>query len=333
MASRRYARQPASVSRAAAAACGHGAGTCEPSARSKRSMSRWAKIMKRPAHPPPPASVEGHTQAEVDHVLLPAGGRRPHATLVHVAYAAVHIVHYRRQRQVAAHPDVITRPGGEPPTRAVEGRGGVHVIVRQADAAREEETAPRGGVEVERRRDVRQGLGGRAVGMRPAVYRPAHEQVAAGGAAELHEPGDAPHTRAVHAVVAGDVRPSISQSEADPEAVVPLRVLRPRPGCGAGKRGEQCDHAGRVHAPSLAGVGSRVRRVPCPKRRARARGRGVLARGQANAWGETAYGSDRNGPRGRMNGPNPPGWRVVRMLHVRGDGTQYAVRTTLPVDV
>src|SRR5947207_11623489 len=94
--------------------------------------------------------------------------------------------------------------------------------------------------------------------MRPAVYRPAHEQVVAGGAAELHEPGDASHTRAVHAVVAGDVRPSISQPEADPEAVVPLRVLRPRPGCGAGKRGEQCDHAGRVHAPSLAGVGSRA---------------------------------------------------------------------------
>src|SRR6184192_791671 len=41
----------------------------------------------------------------------------------------------------------------------------------------------------------------------------------------------------------------------------------------------------------------------------------------------------RNGPRGPMIGPNPPGWRVVRMLHVRGDGTQYAVRTMLPVDV
>src|SRR5207248_1291481 len=128
----------------------------------------------------------------------------------------------------------------------------------------------------------------------------------AGGAAELHEPGDAPHTRAVHAVVAGDVRPSISQSEADPEAVVPLRVLRPRLGCGAGKRGEQCDHAGRVHAPSLAGVGPGSRRVPCPKRRARARARGVLARGQANAWGETAYGSDRNGPRG------PDDWSPTR---------------------
>src|SRR2546429_9479314 len=95
--------------------------------------------------------------------------------------------------------------------------------------------------------DLRWGLP-RPRGTLREVDLPADEDVAAGRAAELHEPGDTTHAGAVDALVALDVRRAIAQAEADPEAVTALRVLRPRRGRRAGERGDQCDDSRCVHA-------------------------------------------------------------------------------------
>src|SRR5947208_13968939 len=63
---------------------------------------------KNGTHPPPPASVEGHTQAEVDHVLLPAGGRRPPPPLVSVPYPAGPVIPHPPQPPAPAPPTAIT---------------------------------------------------------------------------------------------------------------------------------------------------------------------------------------------------------------------------------
>src|SRR5437867_5898822 len=235
MAPRRLKPQPASVSRAARPAWGHGAATCDPSATINTSIAGGqdnekpapggAGLKTGAAH----ESVEGHTQAEVDDVLLPPGGEPSHAALVHVAHAAVHVVHDRSERHVPADPDVVARAGREPPTGPVEGGAGIHVIVGEAEATREEEAALGFGVEIHRGGDIRHRLGvAGPIGMSPDVDCPAEEDVAAGRAAELHEPGDTTHAGAVDALVALDVRRAIAQPETDPKAIASLRVLRPR---------------------------------------------------------------------------------------------------------
>src|SRR5207247_1639217 len=118
----------------------------------------------------------------------------------------------------------------------------------QPDTAGDEESAPLGRVQIDRRGDIGDGLRYSLVGAPPAVDRPADEQVAAGRAAEFHEPGDAADAGAVRAVVTRDVGRAIAQAEADPEAVTALRVLRPRRGRRAGERGDQCDDSRCVHA-------------------------------------------------------------------------------------
>src|SRR5207244_3097094 len=143
--------------------------------------------------------------AEADGVLPPPGAQATPAALVHIAHAAVHVVHDRSERHVPAAPDVVARAGREPPTGPVERGAGIHVIVGEAEATREEEAAPGLGVEIHRGGDIRHRLGvARPIGMRPDVDRPADEDVAAGRAAELHEPGDTTHAGAVDALVALD---------------------------------------------------------------------------------------------------------------------------------
>src|SRR5207247_5994442 len=100
----------------------------------------------------------------------------------------------------------------------------------QPDTAGDEESAPLGRVQIDRRGDIGDGLRYSLVGAPPAVDRPADEQVAAGRAAECHEPGDAADAGAVHAVVTCDVGRAIAQAEADPRAVTSIRAVRPRRG-------------------------------------------------------------------------------------------------------
>src|SRR6266446_5879991 len=155
------------------------------------------------------------------------------------------------------------------------------MIAGNAETARDEESAPRGRVQVNRRRDISERLGQSRVATGPAVDRPADEQVLAGRAAQFHEPRDSPNTGAVDAVVARDVGGAVAQPEADPETVAALRILRPRHSRRAGQNGEQGDDSrGRMHGPSLAGYGSEFRRLPCPTRRACGRGGSVPATGQ-----------------------------------------------------
>src|SRR2546425_6088401 len=100
--------------------------------------------------------------------------------------------------------------------------------------------------------------------MCPDVDRPADEDVAAGRAAELHEPGDTTHAGAVDALVALDVRRAIAQPETDPKAIASRRVLRPPPGRRAGERGEQCDDSrgGDGALPSRGRAGGGARSLP-----------------------------------------------------------------------
>src|SRR2546426_8966598 len=87
--------------------------------------------------------------------------------------------------------------------------------------------------------------------MCPHVDCPADEDVAAGRAAELDEPGDTTHAGAVDALVALDVRRAIAQPETDPKAIAALRVLRPRRGRRAGERGEQDRKSTRLNSSHL----------------------------------------------------------------------------------
>src|SRR3989454_11857726 len=89
--------------------------------------------------------------------------------------------------------------------------------------------------------------------MCPHVDCPADEDVAAGRAAELHEPGDTTHAGAVDALVALDVRRAIAQPETDPKAIASRRVLRPRRGRPAGERGEQCEDSPGGHGGPPSG--------------------------------------------------------------------------------
>src|SRR5437879_12358634 len=95
--------------------------------------------------------------------------------------------------------------------------------------------------------------------MRPDVDRPADEDVAAGRAAELHEPGDTTHAGAVDALVALDVRRAIAQPETDPKAIA-ARAQYPQRrdgfwigfGLGYGSAHVKCDQC--VDSSGVGGV-------------------------------------------------------------------------------
>src|SRR2546426_12331410 len=87
---------------------------------------------------PPGASVERHTQPKLYDVLLPPRKGCSETVLVYISYSAVQVVHHRRERNVSADADVVSHAAGEPPTRAVEGRARIDVIVGESEAAGEE---------------------------------------------------------------------------------------------------------------------------------------------------------------------------------------------------
>src|SRR5205823_4209922 len=119
---------------------------------------------------------------------------------------------------------------------------------------------------------------------RPAVDGAADQQVAAGCAAELQERRDATRAGAAVTSVARDVGRAVPQTEADPESLTPLRVLRPGHGCRDAEQARCREDARcRTHRTPSVGMTPRPRRFPCLVRAAGPRCRAVLFRGRQGA--------------------------------------------------
>src|SRR5439155_20007390 len=114
--------------------------------------------------------MERDAQPEVDYVLLPAGRERPATPRQpELADAAVDEVGHRRERDVAAHPDVVPDPRREPPTRARYRRTRAHVVARKAQPPTQEEAAGRDGLIEEERGDIADRLGCPPARLRPTL--------------------------------------------------------------------------------------------------------------------------------------------------------------------
>src|SRR5438874_1148913 len=200
-------------------------------------------------------SVEGDAQAEVEHVLLPAGGVRG-AAHFDVADRAEVEVSDRRDRDVPAHADVVSQPGDEADPRPVRRRA-VHLPERgEPDATFEEEPGRHGGIIVDRRGDVAQLVRDSAVGLGPRVDLTAEQHPLGQRAAELQEAREASSAIERTASVARGLRRPIPEPEANPEPLARLRMLRPRRGGGETgephKRDENPSYA--THSALLYGV-------------------------------------------------------------------------------
>src|SRR5439155_12969871 len=104
--------------------------------------------------------MERDAQPEVDYVLLPAGRERPATPRQpELADAAVDEVGHRRERDVAAHPDVVPDPRREPPARARYRRTRVRVVARKAKPPTQEEAVGGDGIIEEGRGDIAERLG------------------------------------------------------------------------------------------------------------------------------------------------------------------------------
>src|SRR5207247_693168 len=98
------------------------------------------------------------------------------------------------------------------------------VVIREPKPTREEEASRRGGVVIHRRGDVANALLEAATRFVPCVDGAAQKNLWAERSAKLEETGGAPLVRTATSV-ARRVRRSVTEPEADPEALPGLRVL------------------------------------------------------------------------------------------------------------